>query len=668
MYAVARLHLSVVLIFLIVLSSVRARPRRPAPGHHVEGFSSLAAHVDSSKQDIAVLHISPRATLTVWVGDDDLLGRGPRTALSALRPQGVVLQKARGSLPAASGGTSGLRVASVLSLRRTTDDERVAAVLASPHALFLLARPKGAEAPVTLGDAAALARSAGRTLRVGISSPAERAAFEAVRRLYFSPADRPTVAYAQSQPACHDDDDADSDCSGAWEGDVDVVAVLAPSKSSPTARLSGQKVIVLAYDDSAGATDAHRARVLLSYLHIEGVDVRRVYPKNVSDRRIMGLLAVPTALVGHRDLESSSSAGQLRLVVRAALQDDEAVALNTYYQMMRLPVYDVLAEELRTRSAAIAAARMRAPHPSSGPSVDVGRPEVPILEQFDPGPPTGLELTLSDEPLPEGTFVRHGPDQKVAVVPSDRLQRGVPLRPGDRVLAGAQLRGDDNGLYVVARVGLGFAVLESPPTLPAHGPGARARVASTEGDAWVLDVTPGGEAAGYLARAVRPGDKVVVRFAAARGPRRTATVLGSGGASGGSISIRVRLDERPFAYDVDKFHPLSLCADAPHVEIREQCPGTWDRPCERDADCPFFQANRRYPNYRGGCVAGFCELPVGLRRSGYRHYALSADSHPLCHGCEDPGDPACCAQQGGDPDYAFELDQFERMHRGLPPA
>lgn len=98
----------------------------------------------------------------------------------------------------------------------------------------------------------------------------------------------------------------------------------------------------------------------------------------------------------------------------------------------------------------------------------------------------------------------------------------------------------------------------------------------------------------------------------------------------------------------------------------------WDKPCEAHTDCPFYQANKNYKNYRGGCIDGRCELPVGVKAVSYRLYdKTSTDSKPVCYNCnEDVGSPFCCEEQEdrkkypklSGPDYAFELDSFERLY------
>jgi hypothetical protein len=94
----------------------------------------------------------------------------------------------------------------------------------------------------------------------------------------------------------------------------------------------------------------------------------------------------------------------------------------------------------------------------------------------------------------------------------------------------------------------------------------------------------------------------------------------------------------------------------------------WDKPCEVHTDCPFYQANKNYKNYRGGCIDGRCEFPVGVKPVSYRYF--DADSKPVCHNCKNPESPHCCEKQKNkvlypklsSPDYAFELDDFERLH------
>lgn len=126
--------------------------------------------------------------------------------------------------------------------------------------------------------------------------------------------------------------------------------------------------------------------------------------------------------------------------------------------------------------------------------------------------------------------------------------------------------------------------------------------------------------------------------------------------------------------------PLSpgyLCYNRPDITSKASCESAydiegnkkkqrtyWDKPCEKHTDCPFYQANKNYQNYRGGCIDGRCEMPLGIQAVSYRLYDKDI-SKPICHNCKTP---YCCHEQNdkskypmlNGPDYAFELDEFER--------
>ena len=59
--------------------------------------------------------------------------------------------------------------------------------------------------------------------------------------------------------------------------------------------------------------------------------------------------------------------------------------------------------------------------------------------------------------------------------------------------------------------------------------------------------------------------------------------------------------------------------------------GTWDSKCIKNSDCPFYgkNGNLNYPNNRGGCINGICELPLNLNQIGPRTYI----NKPICHNC-----------------------------------
>ena len=83
-------------------------------------------------------------------------------------------------------------------------------------------------------------------------------------------------------------------------------------------------------------------------------------------------------------------------------------------------------------------------------------------------------------------------------------------------------------------------------------------------------------------------------------------------------------------------------------------PTYWDKPCMTNEECPYYQANKHYRNYRGGCNNGYCEMPLGVKRNAFK--LVDPSSKPICHG--GSCDPIA-------PDYAFELDDFERAQNVL---
>lgn len=92
--------------------------------------------------------------------------------------------------------------------------------------------------------------------------------------------------------------------------------------------------------------------------------------------------------------------------------------------------------------------------------------------------------------------------------------------------------------------------------------------------------------------------------------------------------------------------------------------GVWDKPCEKNTDCPFYKANKNYDNSRGGCIQGHCEMPVNVIRKGYRYY--DTNQKPFCHGCQKEGCVAeecftCCREQELDREKYPDLKSGDYM-------
>lgn len=92
--------------------------------------------------------------------------------------------------------------------------------------------------------------------------------------------------------------------------------------------------------------------------------------------------------------------------------------------------------------------------------------------------------------------------------------------------------------------------------------------------------------------------------------------------------------------------------------------GTWDKPCTVDQECPFYKKNTNYPNERGGCKQGFCEMPLNIKLKGYKKY--DKKDKPFCHNCKRDGclgeECFTCCEEQETPDYMFENDTLERSN------
>ncbi len=111
--------------------------------------------------------------------------------------------------------------------------------------------------------------------------------------------------------------------------------------------------------------------------------------------------------------------------------------------------------------------------------------------------------------------------------------------------------------------------------------------------------------------------------------------------------------------------------------VDENGTGVWDKSCSYDEDCPYFKRNRNYPNSRGGCVKGYCEMPINLKRFGYKQINDAKVNDIICYNCKKENDKTCiglncnkCCEEQKDkskypnlngPDYAFEKDFSDRI-------
>lgn len=131
-------------------------------------------------------------------------------------------------------------------------------------------------------------------------------------------------------------------------------------------------------------------------------------------------------------------------------------------------------------------------------------------------------------------------------------------------------------------------------------------------------------------------------------------------------------DRANSCYNNDRYVRQDFCEGETGYLGEKKTPSVWDRPCFKNSDCPFFRANTNYPNERGGCQNGFCEMPINIDQVSYQRF--SRKEKPYCYNCV-PADETytCCEEQQQSrfrrpeyqlmtsPDYAFINDLQERF-------
>lgn len=140
-----------------------------------------------------------------------------------------------------------------------------------------------------------------------------------------------------------------------------------------------------------------------------------------------------------------------------------------------------------------------------------------------------------------------------------------------------------------------------------------------------------------------------------------------------------------FSYDKNSDDPVSLpvfatdkndCENKYNIIGYEKPAGVWDRPCQKDSDCIFYQKNKNYNNEFGRCNNGTCEMPLNMRNLGYHYYINEKNLKPLCYNCKSkkwlPNTKMdfCCDEQEDrkkypflkGPDYAFKGDSVARFN------
>lgn len=120
--------------------------------------------------------------------------------------------------------------------------------------------------------------------------------------------------------------------------------------------------------------------------------------------------------------------------------------------------------------------------------------------------------------------------------------------------------------------------------------------------------------------------------------------------------------------ELTEYNDNPIFCNSYHPEISQV--GIWDAPCQINTDCPFYQANKNYPNEFGKCnkETGKCEMPMGIIPIGFKKYGRI---EPDCYNCDiSSSNNKCCGKQAEDiktgkvafttPDYIFQDDNIYR--------
>jgi hypothetical protein len=416
-------------------------------------------------------------------------------------------------------------------------------------------------------------------------------------------------------------------------------------------------------------------------------------PKTTNGARIIKVLSSPLLIVAKANDDSKMVQAVAAVLLDKNREDGAWVSYYEYIKHMKVhPLSNRLIKQMTDKRIAVL-----------NESV-YSIPRTQILEQF-----SDANANANDEPvvvIPMGnisaTFT-YALDHKQRVCTlRDNVITGVTLRRGDRLRLLRQDVTDQNGLYTV----VGPKECHSPLLLTASTLASRQDIGDKAG--WTFRLDSRDEANKDI---IQTGDKVLWRMKSNQYEIAVATV-----SSTNPIEIRVTRDEimrvsatsKLSAYMREWLHPLGRCmqstergdgqttqqsetaettetAETAETAVtqrsaarnpywspftRKMCDdlgdaAVWDRPCEHDSDCPFYQVQASANGetlYRGGCLqSGYCEMPVGTANIGYTKVDKKGPG-PMCK-CPDGSDvrasQACCNPKGRQPrpQWVFELNK-----------
>lgn len=376
--------------------------------------------------------------------------------------------------------------------------------------------------------------------------------------------------------------------------------------------------------------DVDKIKFLIPFAKQKNIDLSLSFITFQDKYMVKSCLACDMILCGSANLESNRNLNLelTKLVVRCENSD-----LINYYGMF----FDFF-KQTKTYANAINQ------HIQS-------RDNLPILEQFTA--PTIFQITSSQniDGFYESAIGRFYFDK-------DNID-DIPLSIGSRVTLSNQIRDEENGTYIVKAVNGTRTILDKYLFFRLGGSAFKENI---------LDVSNLSHIDGVQLNAIKATDPIYIEDIHQVGHIKTE--------KGSTFLVLQTSDVENPTYD-SRYE----CYDEPLIKSRGLCESDydasgqrlknkknyWDRRCERNDECPFYQANKNYQNYFGGCIDGYCQMPVGIKPVSYRLY--DTKQKPMCYNCKDPLNPFCCDEQKNrklypslkSPDYAFALDSHERM-------
>jgi hypothetical protein len=329
-----------------------------------------------------------------------------------------------------------------------------------------------------------------------------------------------------------------------------------------------------------------------------------------SDARVVRIVKAMAAALGSRDAvvvgaDARTASARLLLVAQGARVSGTHVALQARYS----------ASVLRALlpGSAISVSSLRASVPEVSWVTDDGGE---VLHVPAAGPPPRLPAASEPRVATAPALAARAPVRvlvdslprasvgrgfaRVVVLGTNRL-RGVPLSDGDRVTDAST---GSEWHYSAKALSSHLLV-----TLPASGVRLHGETA----------LRP---RAGARLIGVGRGDRVLLTLEWPGGESRDFDAL----CSADGVDWSLEVDRRsPVVTD-----ELGICFGNGHASAVAcvSSGGTWDRPCQHDSECPYYDPRRA----RGGCSSGQCEMPLGVASGSFRTAAQG--ERAMRHGCD----------------------------------